>query len=247
VRNLNPYDASYYATEGPAANLQSAKTVVPIVMSLVQPRSVVDVGCGSGAWLSIFRECGADRILGLDGDYVEPSWLVIPNHCFRAIDLSKPFDVDAKFDLVVCLEVAEHLPKESSAEFVRSLVNLAPIVLFSAAIPLQGGTHHVNEQWPEFWQSLFRRHGYRALDLIRTRIWKNPEVKYWYRQNIFLFVREDLIAIKQEFVSAAQYSDDLLLIHSSIMERQHDVRQLLKRLPKSLWEAVSGRFKRSFH
>lgn len=154
-RNHSSYDAAYYGPNGPAENRDSAQHVVPLVSSLIHPSSVVDVGCGSGAWLDVFRKHGASRILGLDGYNVDPAWLCIPQDCFRALDLSKPFQVAEVFDLAVCLEVAEHLPKDAAPGFIQSLARLAPGVLFSAAVPLQGGTHHVNEQWPGYWQDLF--------------------------------------------------------------------------------------------
>ncbi len=118
----------------------------------------------------------------------------------------------------MCLEVAEHLPKQSAPGFIRSLVRLAPVVLFSAAVPLQEGIHHVNEQWPAYWQDLFEQHGYRRLDLIRKEIWTNPEIQYYYRQNIFLFVREDLVAARPEFQEAAAFAGDLILIHWEILK-----------------------------
>src|SRR5215472_302420 len=231
------YDASFFASEGPGASFQSARIVVPIVISLLRPRSVVDVGCGSGAWLSVFRENGVERILGLDGGYVDPSWLVIPKECYRAVDLGKPFHVDGEFDLAICLEVAEHLPKKCAPDLVRRLVNLAPVVLFSGAVPFQGGVHHVNEQWPEFWNDLFSQNGYRALDLIRKQTWKNPDVKYWYRQNMFLFVLEDLVQSNPVFLEATRDADDLMLVHHSILRRQMGLRSMMKQLPRSIWDA----------
>ncbi len=238
-----PYNASYYVSEGPASSLQSARIVVPALISLLRPRSVIDVGCGSGAWLSAFRENGVERILGLDGDHIDPSWLVIPKDCFQAVDLSKPFDLDVKFDLAMSLEVAEHLPGKHARSFVRSLVGLAPFVVFSAAIPFQGGIHHVNEQWPEFWRDLFAESGYRSLDLIRKQFWKNAGVKYWYRQNTFLFAREDTIPGNPALLEATRDADDLMLVQSPILHYQMGVRSILKQFPRSIWSAASRRLK----
>jgi SAM-dependent methyltransferase len=239
-----PYDASYYVSEGPASSLQSARIVVPALISLLRPRSVIDVGCGSGAWLSAFRENGVEQILGLDGDHVDPSWLVIPKDYFRAVDLAKPFDLDRKFDLAMSLEVAEHLPKKHARDFVRNLVNLSPLVVFSAAVPFQGGVHHVNEQWPEFWQGLFEESGYKSLDLIRKQFWKNAGVKYWYRQNMFLFAREDEILANPKLLEATSDADDLMLVQRSILHYQMGVRSIVKQFPRSIWSAASRRLKR---
>lgn len=230
------YDYSYYQSQALDPELRSPKVVVPLITSIVQPRSVVDVGCGVGSWLVAFRENGAEAILGLDGKHVDSTWLLIPRECFRAVDLSQSFRLDAKFDLAVCLEVAEHLPISSARVLVESLVQLAPVILFSAAIPLQGGTHHVNEQWPEYWQGLFQEYDYRMLDLIRQLIWKNPKVKSWYRQNMFLFVREDFIPTRSQFLEATQYADDLVLLKREILQQHLGLRSIFKNLPGSIWE-----------
>jgi len=232
------YDASFYSFEGPGDNLRSAQAVVPLINCLIQPQSVVDVGCGSGVWLSVFREHGVKQILGIEGSHVDGSWLRIPMDCIRFIDLSHPFELQETFDLAICLEVAEHLPPKSASFLVQSLVRLAPIILFSAAIPLQGGAHHINEQWPDYWRKLFEQCHFRRLDLIRKEIWKNPEVKSWYRQNMFLFVREDLIPTRTIFREADNFADDLLLIQPEILERQLGLRSILKNLPKSIRRAT---------
>ena len=232
------YDADYYSGEGPADNQRSAEQIVPLVMSLIGPRSVVDVGCGSGVWLALFREHGVERILGLDGAHVNPAWLRISLDSFRALDLSQPFQLNQTFDLAVCLEVAEHLPRKSAAGFTESLARIAPVILFSAAVPRQGGTNHINEQWPFYWRHLFEEQGFQMLDLIRKEIWTNPEIRFWYRQNLFLFVRKELIPSRPIFLEAAQYADDLMLIHADILERQLGIRSILRHLPKSAWRAA---------
>src|SRR5438552_2146277 len=145
-------------------SVRSAEVVVPLVLQLVPVRSVSDVGCGDGSWLSVFRRHGVDDIIGIDGDYVEAELLQIPQDRFRAVDLAKPFSLGRVFDLAVCLEVAEHLPPDCASGFVKSLARLAPVVLFSAAIPKQGGNHHTNEQWPDYWAKLFGEHGFLPVD-----------------------------------------------------------------------------------
>jgi len=113
--------------------------------------------------------------------------LQIPIDRFRAVDLRFPFDLGRKFDLACSLEVAEHLPQTSAQVYVETLVQAAPIVLFSAAIPGQGGMSHVNEQWQSTWAELFAQHGYEPYDYIRPKIYDNPSVEWWYKQNIVLF------------------------------------------------------------
>jgi len=171
--------------------LRSAHEIVPCILDWVKPKSVVDLGCGMGTWLTVFQEHGIQDVLGIDGDYVDRSMLDVAEACFRIADLSQPLEIKRQFDLALCLEVAEHLPKESAATVVRSLVQLSPVVLFSAAIPFQGGIHHVNEQWPEYWGRLFSKEGYIVIDCLRKEIWNNERVSWWYAQNMLLFVKAE--------------------------------------------------------
>lgn len=181
------YSEDFYRALRESAT-RSARRVVPLIVELVEPGGVIDVGCGLGTWLSAFRELGVEDVLGIDGDDVDRSLLEIPEERFMALDLAEPFELDRRFDLAVSLEVAEHLPEESADGFVDSLVRLAPVVLFSAAIPFQGGVHHVNEQWPEYWAARFERSGYVPVDCIRRRIWHDEAVDWWYAQNALLYV-----------------------------------------------------------
>lgn len=236
----NYYGSEFFASQC-EGSLRSAKIVVPLITHLLKPESVVDVGCGLGTWLSVFRECNVGTIMGLDGKHVDQSRLHIPMDCFRATELSEPFELDKRFDLAVCLEVAEHLPAGSAEGFVKSLVGLAPVIVFSAAVPMQGGTNHVNEEWPDYWRTLFARHNYRPLDLIRKQIWKDRRVEWWYRQNLFIYTQESLLNIKPEFFSAANESDELLLLHSEVLRRNLGLRASVKRIPKLVLESLRRR------
>ena len=176
-----------------AGSKQSATQIVPLILELLKPSSVVDIGCGSGEWLSAFNRYGVEDILGVDGNYVDRNSLAISSDKFLALDLTQPFTINRKFDLVVSLEVAEHLPIESAEIFIDSLTKLGSVILFSAAIPFQGGTHHVNEQWQAYWIELFGNKNYEVIDYVRPQVWQNQNVEYWYAQNTFVFVRQDYL------------------------------------------------------
>lgn len=188
--NNNLYDREFYTgiRDGSKA---SAREVVAIVRDLVPCDSVIDVGCGTGSWLSAFQESGTQDILGVDGDYVDRDMLMIPTENFVAHDLKMPLRLDRKFDLAVSVEVAEHLPESSAAGFVASLTQLAPVVLFSAAIPNQEGTHHINEQWGDYWVELFAKKNFVVIDCLRSVIWQNENIEWWYKQNLLVFVEKD--------------------------------------------------------
>lgn len=195
-----PYDERYYTRRQPGARA-SAGAVVPHVIDLIHPTSVIDLGCGTGDWLAAFREHGISDVLGIDGGWVPRAHLQIPHHLFLPQDLCSPVHLERKFDLAVSLETAEHLSPACAPILVASLVSLAPIVLFSAAVPGQAGVDHQNLQWPRYWSELFARHGYVTIDCIRPRICDEPEVKFWYVQNTLLFAERSSLK-RDEFLRA---------------------------------------------
>jgi len=186
------YDGAFYLSQQDGS-LRSAEVVVPIILEHVDPRSVVDIGCGVGGWLAVFHRHGIEDICGVDGGDVKLDRLRIRPEYFRPWNLGTPFDLKRRFDLALSLEVAEHLSPQRAAGFVKDLTKLADVVVFSAAIPGQGGWHHINEQWPAYWADLFERERYSPIDCLRERIWRNPDVDSWYAQNIMFFVRNDML------------------------------------------------------
>lgn len=190
--NETPYTDEFFGTHE-AASHQSAEIVIPIVLNLVPVNSVIDVGCGTGAWLSVFRQLGVADVWGADGDWVNLQRLLIPRDRFLPVDLTQPLLLNRNFDLVVSLEVAEHLPPEVAETFVGSLTKLGRVVLFSAAIPFQGGTLHLNERWPDYWVELFKNRGYEVIDCIRRHVWSDSRVDWWYAQNTLLFAEAQYV------------------------------------------------------
>lgn len=212
------YSPDYFNSIG-GLSRNSAAVVAPMVMELLQPRSVVDVGCGTGAWAAAFKAAGAAEVLGIDGDYCDRGQLEIDPRDFLAADLTKPFSLDRSFDLAICLEVAEHLDQQYAGPLVTSLTGFAPAVLFSAAIPHQGGEHHVNEQWPSYWIKEFAQHDYAPTDPFRRRLWNQRSVAWWYAQNLLLFIRRDAIDASSQLKSLAfeTESNVLPLVHPQNM------------------------------
>lgn len=181
--------------------------IVPIVLSLVNAQSVVDVGCGVGTWSRAFLTAGVPDVLGIDGAYVDRSMLQIPLQNFVPHDLRRPLELDRKFDLAISLEVAEHLPHLYARDFVATLVRLAPVVLFSAAIPQQGGRGHVNEQWPAYWVEKFAEHGYLPIDYVRPKVWDRDDVEWWYSQNMLLYAAKETIQSDPQLTNAWSHTN----------------------------------------
>jgi SAM-dependent methyltransferase len=217
------YDAAWFAGRRAGAR-RSAEIVLPLVLELVAPRRIVDLGCGTGSWLAVARELGVEDVLGVDGDYIQQSAFEIPADRFRAHDLREPLDLGQHFDLALSTEVGEHLREEDSDTFMDSLVRVAPVILFSAAVPFQGGTRHLNEQWQDWWAERFRARGFTAVDCVRPRIWSDPRVKYFYAQNMLLYVREDVLTEHPALARAAgETSFPLRVVHPTLY--MHTVRR----------------------
>lgn len=171
-----------------AGSESSAQVVVRLLSEVLSCRSVVDFGCGTGLWLKAFGSLGVEDLTGVDGDHVEADALVIDPRQFVNHDLNEPLDLGRRFDLAICLEVAEHLPDASGAVLLDSITRHSEQVLFSAGIPQQTGAGHLSGRWQSDWVQDFRERGFVAIDLIRPRVWHDPNVEYWYAQNTLLFV-----------------------------------------------------------
>lgn len=170
------YSSEFFAGQMDGS-ARSAWIVVPLVLSLVSVKSVIDVGCGVGPWAKAFLDYGIEDTWGVDGNYVKRSELQIPTDRFLPRDLTKTLRLERGFDLAVCLEVAEHLPESRAIGLVSDLTTLAPCILFSAAIPGPTGTGHINPQFLPYWVELFEAQGYEAVDPIRPKIRGNPLVE----------------------------------------------------------------------
>lgn len=198
-------------------SLSSAREVIPVVLDFIRVQSVLDIGCGIGTWLKVWKENGVSKIQGVDGSYVNTEELLIEKNEFSAFDLEKGYSSGGiKYDLVSSLEVAEHISAENSRIFTKSLCEHADVILFSAAIPGQEGTLHINEQYPEYWQSIFAEFGFVAIDCLRKTIWNNQKIAWWYRQNILLFVKEDKLDLYPDLKELYKAEQVLPLVHPDI-------------------------------
>ena len=214
---------------------ESAREILPLVLNALRPASIIDIGCGTGNWLAIAHELGVRDILGVDGSWVKAQ-LAIPPEKFIEHDLSAPLKLDRRFDLALSLEVAEHLPASAAEIFVQSLCDAADIIIFSAAIPGQGGRRHVNEQWPAYWAELFADLGYQCYDFLRPKIWNNPRVTCHYAQNSMIFARA---GSRDSF---GEPTTPLPLVHpvlwSSQVARMKNPGKLLESLPKAILASI---------
>jgi SAM-dependent methyltransferase len=247
------YDDAFYDQIVEPAQ-RSAAVVVPLLLELATDdhpiSSAVDVGCGLGTWLAAFAENGVADVVGLESDHLPTDRLAIRRDQLVIADLTAPPDVGRRFDLALSLEVAEHLPASAAAGFVDLLCGLAPMVVFSAAVPGQGGVHHVNEQWPAWWSTQFADRGYAAYDCIRPRVWRDERVAYYYAQNTIIYVdRAATVRLSAE-LGEPELDGPMALVHPGLFQAFRDhrsrpadpsLRSLLRQLPRAAAGAARRR------
>jgi hypothetical protein len=254
---VSPYDATFYAANASESH-QAATIVLPAALALLDRcgypvRSAVDVGAGVGPWLAVARQHGICDMLALEGPWVREVTTAVPADAYAYSDVGEPLAIPRRFDLGICLEVAEHLPPTSAEHLVENLVGLADVILFSAAIPHQGGTHHVNEQWPSYWAALFHARDYLLWDGLRWSIWQDARIPYWYRQNLLMFVSlkqpDPYRALAALPYAAFMPESPCACVHpakyESIIEfsRCPPARSLLRALPRALYRAFEWRLR----
>lgn len=182
------YDDSFYKVLF-QPSYKSAKAILDHFSLNFKPESVIDVGCGRGAWLKIFKEQGTPTLFGLDGPWNNQKKMITKDIEFISTELEKPFKISRKFDVAICVEVAEHLSQKVAKSFVKNLTNLSDVIIFGAASPFQGGVDHLNEKFPSYWAAIFNSLGYDVYDYFRPTISGNKKVLFFYQQNTFLYVK----------------------------------------------------------
>ncbi len=215
-------------------NTNAANYIVPYLIKWFNPLSVIDVGCGLGTWLKVFKSKGVVDVLGIEGSHINKKMMVIHENEILLKDLEQPVSLNRRYDIALCIEVVEHLSKDAADIIISTLVNLSDIIVFSAAIPGQGGQNHLNEQWIDYWIEKFKKHDFIVYDPLRKYIWENTMIEWWYSQNI-------VIAIKSGVRSPFKHSKVLKIVHPELFKKRYNERtefmhenyQLKKKLIKA--------------
>ena len=182
------YDEKYFKAET-HMTVPTAPTVVDVLMETFNPATVLDVGCGTAVYLAEFQKRGV-IIQGLEGSEAAIHTALIDPQWIQQTDLRQPVVLDQKADLVICIEVAEHIDAVYADTVAGSLVQAGQAILFSAAQPGQGGIDHINEQPSSYWIEKFERHGATydkaSTDRIRHEFSERNCV-WWLRDNALVF------------------------------------------------------------
>lgn len=196
--------------------IYTAERVLRLVYDKIKVGSVLDVGCGRGLWLAVAAQLGATEIVGIEGPWIETESSYTELDYILTRDLELGFDLNRSFDLVLSIEVGEHLSAAAAETFVACLVRHGSFILFSAAIPFQPGTGHINCQFPDYWASLFAKHRYRPVDFIRRIIWNDGGIHVWIRQNVLAFCSSEFLSKNSWAREAAAASGPLSIVHPEL-------------------------------
>ncbi|HEY3782367.1 MAG TPA: methyltransferase domain-containing protein [Fimbriimonadaceae bacterium] len=202
-------------TEDKERSIYSARYILNRVQEFFPVKSVLDIGCGIGTYLAAAQEMGME-IAGVEGPWLGLDGLDIDKSFITITDLEKPIDLDRKFDLAISLEVGEHLSDAASPHLVKALVSHADYVVFSAAIPLQGGMHHINEQFLSYWVQKFNDAGFLPIDLLRGPVWQDTNVHVWLRQNMILFAKAELVRANEKLNAESLINRPLDIVNPQV-------------------------------
>lgn len=249
------YSRAFYRSVNERA-AETATQVFEITSNLLHMNSIVDAGCGSGAWVLASVRSGIKEATGIDlkssldaiksnidlVELINDGRLTLIERDFVVDPISKIKSCDVAF----CLEVAEHLPYKTSIELVSRLSEASDFIVFSAAQPGQGGTYHINEQTLDFWVKQFKVLNFNAYDPYRETLNLNKEIPRFYALNMLLFVRNG------KELDASKVKDIDMLASLAITDFTHmDRRTLVEKfrylivrtLPVKLVTWLSRKFK----
>lgn len=210
------YDEKYYKKHQDGS-YQSAQIILKFIQKITNFQTLIDYGCGMGTWGSAAKALGVSRYVGIDQNSYDPTYMLIGPSDYMQQDLQEPIDIASKFDLAICVEVAEHIPKDKSDILLNNVCQNSEVVLFSAALPRQGGTGHINEQPCSYWIQKFRTRGYLPVDCIRPFFWNEEQIEIWYRNNCILYLTSE--ALKQFKVNIPPTLPPTDIIHPQMLER----------------------------
>lgn len=174
--------------------LAEYESIANLLVSKLDFATAIDLGCGNGYIIARFAELGKE-VAGVEGSTHAINFMPASvKSLVRIGDLTVPFTF-GYFDLVVCLEVAEHIEPSGADTLLDNVCGHArQFVFFSAAEPGQCGYDHVNERSHEYWIDGFRKRSFRLLKEptheIRDALAHTLRSTWWFARNVLLLSRD---------------------------------------------------------
>jgi SAM-dependent methyltransferase len=240
------YSEAFYKSVDYRAS-ETATLVFKVLSRYIKGNSILDLGCGSGAWLRAALEHGYTTATGIDLssslDLIRQKTTFqkyISNRSLTLIEkdfVNDPLSNLDFADVSICLEVLEHLPNEIAKSLVKLLTETSHFVVFSAAQPGQGGTHHINEQPLTYWVEEFARYNYHPFDLFRTILANQKGIPRFYALNMLFFVNDGNLNSKKLIL------DEVSLNANKVKDlSQLDKRSNLERIRYTIVRRLSVKF-----
>jgi SAM-dependent methyltransferase len=193
-----PYTESYY--ENITEDATRSRDAVFEILGIDKSVTVVDCGGGTGGWgVGLKNYTCIDYRVPLDALLINPEQYIDQ-------DLRKPFNMGEKFDVVISCEVIEHLEEEFTDTFIDNVCRLVKddgVIIFSGAVPNQGGNNHLTERFQTHWAKKFRERGFYGTQ--HPCIKRDERIALYYRQNIVIYKKGEIFSDVEDFVLPEYY------------------------------------------
>jgi hypothetical protein len=150
--------------------------VAEFIVKEIKPTSLLEFGCGVGWYCDYISGQGTNPVHGIEPEPMDPECFKnegCKQFCFDATSQEEPDGMLEHYDMVLSLEVMEHIPREHHTKMFDYLASKKPrVVLFSGARPGQGGHGHIAERPEKEWISEWESRGYKK-DLVLTQKARN--------------------------------------------------------------------------
>jgi len=234
---------SAFQFQGSEQSAHTAEAVVKTLLDFIHlPANVLDIGCGIGIWSKTLKDAGVAKTVLIDHPSNKKENLLLNDTEFVNADMNISFPEVYKSDLAVCIEVAEHLKPGRSQAIIDYISQCTDTVLFSAAIPGQGGIGHINLHYADYWETIFAGFGFKKYDIIRPLIIADENIEYFIRQNIFLYEREGGLLKNRNHNNFLPKGFEL--IHHNVLYKHVSPVQLIKQFPASLIKSLQNRLQK---
>ena len=185
-RNEKKDKSGIFEDEWHLKNLFLDLPPMEFIWNYFKPKNVLDVGCGSGGYIWYLQYLGCKEVSGIS----EKS-LIIPENKYIKHDLAQSFDLEKKYDLVICLEVAEHLSENAALKLIKDIDKHSKrIIVFSAAEINQPGKDHINCKKIDYWIDLWNNLGWETDDFA-TMQFRALSTFSWLRRNPLILIKSN--------------------------------------------------------
>lgn len=223
--------------------VNARKVLQPVFGILGVPNSFLDIGGGAGSWCAAAKNLGVQRVRLVDAC---PPNQVIPELSQEEqvqANLEEGIPNQGQFDLVICIEVIEHLTDHAASRLIKQMTSFSNFILFSAAIPGQGGIGHISERLHEYWHNKFSQFKFDKYDVIRPMLISRSDISSIHRQNLFIYAKKEC---SHSLADLPQICDDMELIRAEHLKSLYhkepiDLRTALGSIPNALKRSIGRR------